>query len=985
MGIGDRLRAVFGMRTQTFDEPRAARFSAPYEPVNVLVEGLLRGMGRVGREDALGVPAVLRGRNMICSIATLPLEAVDADNRIQDHRLLRQIDPDTTNVAVLSMLVEDLLFEGVAWLRWTAFGWDGYPVNGVRYAPGQVSMNPPTGYDRARLPSGLPTEGVVWMAGVPVPFDQVCRFDSPNPPLLVAGQKAIRRAIALDAASELYARNPRRRGYFAPKEGADPADDEAILDALDAWHDAASKRVDGYVPYALDYQAIQDSTPAELQLVQMQQRASLDLANALGVDPEDLGVNTTSRTYQNATDRRQDRINEVLAPYMRAVCDRLSMPDVTKRGVTVRFSLRDYLKADPKTRAEVQAIYHGMGATDAAEVREDEGRPPRVIEKPQAPRQVESSVGEPVQEIEAAGTPVTFAREGLSFGYEVDAAFAVDQQARTITGLAVPWGKVARSGGKRYRFAKGSVRWSAVNRVKLLRDHQTGSAIGKAVRLEDTDQGLVATFQVSPGAAGDEALALAVDEVLDGLSIGVDFRDTDLSPDPQNPGAYLVTQAALREVSLTAVPAFDDSRLTSVTAAREEGSGMPEEIQTEETPAAPQPVTFSAEQFDALMGRLGTGPADRPTVDPTRTPPPVQVNEALPYRVRTVFNRVLGDSEFVFANEQEHNFAADLAEMARERDGEGRFTDAGKRVMGLLSATFADVDSTDVSHLNPAIQRPDMYVDQRDYRTPLMDLIGRGAPPNGIQPFTFPKFSSAAGLVADHTQGTEPASGSFVTTNQTVTPTAISGKASITREVWDMGGNPAVSGLIFNQMVRGYREGLESAAATFLNTLTAATDITLTTAGTDAVVVAGIETALADLQFTRGYDFRAFVLEAVLYKKLAGARDTSNRPYYPILSPMNANGTAASRFRTLDIAGVTGIPSWALASTAGAANNSWLFDPSTVFAWHTAPQRLEFPGSGQTAGSYSPVAYVDLAIWGYKAFANTDIGGVRQVIWDSVT
>lgn len=363
---------------------------------------------------------------------------------------------------------------------------------------------------------------------------------------------------------------------------------------------------------------------------------------------------------------------------------------------------------------------------------------------------------------------------------------------------------------------------------------------------------------------------------------------------------------------------------------------------------------------------------------------PVQPAADAPYRVRQVTNRVTGDREWRFAARQDHNFVADLAVMMRARDEQGQHTDEGRRVMAMLEHAFnVDVSSTDVNELNPDIGRPDLYVDQRDQRTPIMDLIGRGAPPNGIQPFFFPKFSSSASLVADHVEGTEPAGGSFVTTNQTVTPSAISGKASITREVWDMGGNPAVAGLVFNQMVRGYNEGLESAAATFLNTLTAATDITLTTAAVDDALAADIEAALAELQFTRSYDFSAWVLEKILYKAIAAARDSAGRPLYPILAPQNANGQAAARFRTLDIAGVIGIPSWALASTNAAANNSWLFDPSTVFGWNTAPQRLEFPGTNQADGSYAPVAFVDLAIWGYKAFANSDIGGVRQVIYDN--
>jgi hypothetical protein len=281
-----------------------------------------------------------------------------------------------------------------------------------------------------------------------------------------------------------------------------------------------------------------------------------------------------------------------------------------------------------------------------------------------------------------------------------------------------------------------------------------------------------------------------------------------------------------------------------------------------------------------------------------------------------------------------------------------------------------------------------MYVDERDFRYPIWNAIDKGAPPNGIQPFTFPKFSSASGLVDDHVEGTEPATGNFVTTSQTVTPTPVSGKASITREVWDMGGNPAVSTMIFNQMVRGYREGLESAAATFLNTLTAATDLLITAGAVDTDLSDAWTSAVVSLQFVRSYDFEVFVVEQELYTAFAEAVDESGgtgigRPLFPMIGPVNANGQAASRFRQLDLGGYVAIPAWSLTTTTGSPNNSWLFDPTTVHGWATPPQRLEFPGSASDA-SYAPVAMVDLAIWGYKATANSDVGGVRQVIYDPV-
>lgn len=339
---------------------------------------------KIDRAAALSVPAVLRGRNLICSISTLPLQLVDADDNVVDSSLFEQFDPNVANTVMIAMTVEDLLFESVAWWRVTQFTALGMPAKATRYEPRLVSMEPPADYQqRGYLPSDLPTEGVVYMDGEPVPFAEVIRFDSPNPPLLVAGERAIRRALALDDAADLYATNRRMRGYFSPSDpNVDPGDDQEIMDALDEFARARQERLDGYVPAALTYNQIQDPTPAELQIISQQNRADLAIANLIGIDPEDLGINTTSRTYQNAVDRRQDRVNDVLAPYMEAVLGRLSMPDVTPPGQRARFQLDNYLKADPKTRAEVQQTYHDMGVIDAQDVQREEGIPRKVIKAP---------------------------------------------------------------------------------------------------------------------------------------------------------------------------------------------------------------------------------------------------------------------------------------------------------------------------------------------------------------------------------------------------------------------------------------------------------------------------------------------------------------------------------------------------------------------------------------------------------------------------
>lgn len=941
----------------------------------------------VTRTEALSVPAVQRGRNLVCSIATLPLEQHGPDNTFVDSPLLRQLDVDVANCVTLAQTLEDLLFDGISWWLVTAQDFAGFPMAVRHLDVTMVSLQPPvTHQNPAPLPSGMDPRGAtVWVDGKPVPASRVIRFDSANPAVLKVGGRAIRRAILLDQAAATFADDPRPSDYFEPGEGADAIDDDEVAQILAKWKTARKQRATAYVPASLKYHTVDTPSPQQLQLVELSKQASLDIANSLGIDPEDLGISTTSRTYSNDVDRRRNKLNEVLAPYMRAITDRLSMGDVTRRGYTVRFNTAEYLQPNPTDRWGVYSVAKGLGVMTDEEIRQAERMPPL----PAGAEPEEAPVVEEPEQVDAARPPShTFNESGLTFADVPLETFSVDREGRVIEGLAVPWRAVAQQGGISYRFERGSLQWDAANpgRVKLLRDHDTRQPLGTAIQLKDTPGGLLSRFKVARGTAGDEALALAEDGVLDGLSVGVDFDvRSDTTPDARDRSVLRVRRADLREVSMTAMPSFDGARVTSVAASRTGGGPVPDTETTEpEAPETPEPApapavqTFTADQVAAMLAAGQPTPAPEPEperqiVDPTRTLNLAVTHEAVPYR----FDR---GGNFVTT---EHVFSADLHEMALANDIYGTGTDAGKRIMGLLRATF-DTDTADVNELNPAIQRPDMYVDQQDFRYPIWNAISKGAPPNGVQPFTFPKFSSASGLVGDHTEGTEPTAGTFVTTSQTVTPTATSGKASVTREVWDMGGNPAVSTLIFNQMVRGWREGLESASATFLNTLTAATDIALGTQVVDEALAAAWDLAVAGLQFERGYDFSVFVIERQLYDAFVGATATDGRKIYPQINPQNATGTAARRFVTLDLAGVLGIPSWALASTGGAANNSWLFDPMFVHGWATTPQRLEFPGTDASAG-YAPVAMVDLAIWGYKALANSDVGAVRQVTYDETT
>ncbi len=234
-------------------------------------------------------------------------------------------------------------------------------------------------------------------------------------------------------------------------------------------------------------------------------------------------------------------------------------------------------------------------------------------------------------------------------------------------------------------------------------------------------------------------------------------------------------------------------------------------ITPETTPAepltAPAAEQFSAEQVRAMFAAAGiTGPAAPPevpaVVNPARPGPAAEVTEPLPYRLslaRDPANR--GGMRIVFAaGPNGYDFSSDLIEIAR--DGRGRW-DAEDRVASLIRAQF-DIDRADTAALQPNRNRPDMWLPQLDYATPLWDMINAGS--TDSVPFTVPKFNSASGLVGPATEGVEPAPGSMTITDQLITPTSVWGKAEITRHAIRRGGNPQLSSILWMQMLREHYE-----------------------------------------------------------------------------------------------------------------------------------------------------------------------------------
>ncbi|MCT2277998.1 phage portal protein [Micromonospora chalcea] len=579
------LRSWFGRRSASVvpaSEP-AQRFALGWDAFPLWKEQADGLGGRVTREYALSVPSVLRARNIIVgTIASLPIRVVDGEYNAVRSPLLEQIDPDVANPVTIASLVEDLLFDAIGWLQVLARDFTGYPVWARRVDPMVVSAQPPPGWTLADLPSGFVPGSTLWVAGEPVQARDMLRFDSPNPPLLTTAARAIRRAAKYEAAAEMYADSPAMRGWFTPRDGADPEQSD-IDAALADWQMRRRQNADGYVPAALEWHQANLPNPADLQLATLTDKATIGVANAFGVDAEDLQVSTTSRTYNNAVDRRQDKINDTYGPLVAAMAARLSMWDVTRRGQRVVFDWDRFLEPNPTDRAQIAETYIRARVITPDEARYDDARAPLTAaqraELNPAPPAPQRAVEEDMQmatvtsiTARASRAAATFAADpGLVFDPSpVAGAFQVDMERRTITGLVVPWGEIGRSDGKKWRFLPGSLQFDAdqVNRIKLLVDHDNSQPVGRLERTWSDNVGQWGVFRVARGPAGDRALAEAADGARDGLSVGIGFAGADAgfsaTDDPVYPGVVLVTAAPWRETSLVALPAFASARTTAV-------------------------------------------------------------------------------------------------------------------------------------------------------------------------------------------------------------------------------------------------------------------------------------------------------------------------------------------------------------------------------------------------------------------------------------
>jgi HK97 family phage prohead protease len=426
----------------------------------------------------------------------------------------------------------------------------------------------------------------------------------------------------------------------------------------------------------------------------------------------------------------------------------------------------------------------------------------------------------------------------------IDAAAGEDKPA-TVTGLAVPWAPTTAvvSNGQRVAFARGAF---DVNQkpAKLLENHDTTQLRGVVNAIADMDEGLGFTATFARTTAAADAIELVKAGAYDAVSVGAEpiesYYDKELK-------ATVVTKAHLAEISLVAMPAFTDAKITEIAATSpEEEPSSPEE--------EPNPTQDSEEE--------------NMEVQPT-----------------TVEAAVATTPIYATAVKREAKLPTAVEYLAAAIAG----GDAWHRMSDALKAAAPDVVTTDTPGVLPQPILGPVYNNFRGLR-PVVDAIGPKAMPGGGKVFIRPEVTTHTSMAVQSAENAALQSGTFVISSNQVTKGAYGGYVTISEQDLDWT-DPAVLSLILDDMARIYANTTDDVAADAL--LAGCSQSAVLTDPTSAAEwVSDIyDAASTILTNSNGNLPTHLFLSPNMFGYLGKLVDTAGRPLFPQVGPMNAFGS----------------------------------------------------------------------------------------------
>ena len=218
------------------------------------------------------------------------------------------------------------------------------------------------------------------------------------------------------------------------------------------------------------------------------------------------------------------------------------------------------------------------------------------------------------------------------------ASIECSEERREISGKIVPMGtgEIGKTNLGAYTFAAGSIEIEDATKIKLFSQHDMQKPVGRMVSAETREDGIYATFKLSRSTGGNDALVMAQEGLVSGLSIGAEI----ISSKPSRDGYTVVTAAKLKEVSLVTEPAFKSAEVLEIAA--EEVT--PVETPTTESETAPVEESTTP-AVEATPVEAAAVEAARPTVQAMMyTSPRIEVTKRN-YLENTLKANVFGDDE----------------------------------------------------------------------------------------------------------------------------------------------------------------------------------------------------------------------------------------------------------------------------------------------------------------------------------------------------
>ncbi len=454
----------------------------------------------------------------------------------------------------------------------------------------------------------------------------------------------------------------------------------------------------------------------------------------------------------------------------------------------------------------------------------------------------------------------------LTFSQEIQAA---DTERRMISGLVAPYGEVGFTSAGPVMFERGSITYAEASNIKLLMQHQADKPVGRAISFSDSTEGVYGSFKLSSSTRGQDALVLAQENLVSGLSVGVDVTASKPMGD-----YLLVTAAVLKEVSLVESAAFSSASVTDIAAAR---AALEAATSTKEKTTTISTTIVEVETETESEEAVTTAPENTP--EETQVDAPVEAEKV--EAARKIIRPSVLDSQRVrtpitsMGAYTEHKIKAALG------------NDDSK-----LYVTAADDSFATNPAFNPTQYLAEFPTNTR-FGTPAIDACSRGVLPANGMTINVPSLVTSAGggtgvapVVTVELEAGAVQNTGMETAYLSGTVSKYAGMNTISVELLERS-DPNFYAELTNQLQNAYLKTLDT---TVLNALIAAGQYSSGCDADSAGIIEFASDSARKVYEATGYFANNYIANGSQWQLLMGATDTTGRPIYSASQPMNAGG-----------------------------------------------------------------------------------------------